>query len=212
MLELFWLRIHPLYPILDRERFERDYAEIWISDRPSSTMQTPPAFAGSPDYRYQYPSRLGPGEKIPKSRRFHMLLNIMFALGCQCDLSEPLARQGQRGEIFWKRSKDLLELDFDVFNQPCIEFILAFFYMSVYLQSTTELTGACWNFVGVSIRFAQALGLHCNSHPSIIRSANGSRLSSEKDGYNSLRWRTWAGLVLMDRYGLTPLRMASSWD
>ncbi|KAK7219060.1 hypothetical protein V2G26_007063 [Clonostachys chloroleuca] len=199
MLEVFWLRIYPLYPILDRERFERDYAEIWTSDHSSSSMPSRPAFAGSPDYRYQYPNHLGPGDKIPKSRRFHILLNIMFALGCQCDSSESSARQAQRGDIFWKRSKYLLELDFDIFNQPCIEFIVAFFFMSVYLQSTTELTGACWNFAGLSIRFAQALGLHCNSYPVIVRPGDYGRVSSERDGYNSLRWRIWAALVLMDR-------------
>ncbi|CAG9952832.1 unnamed protein product, partial [Clonostachys rosea f. rosea IK726] len=171
MLEVFWLRIYPLYPILDRERFERDYAEIWTSDHSPSSMPPRPASACSPDYRYQYPNHVGPGDKIPKSRRFHILLNIMFALGRQCDSSEPSARQAQRGDIFWKRSKDLLELDFDIFNQPCIEFIVAFFFMSVYLQSTTELTGACWNFAGLSIRFAQALGLHCNSYPVIVNLA-----------------------------------------
>lgn len=200
MLEIFWLQVHPLYPILDRERFEKDYAGIWTTDGCSSTASSGTAFAGSPDYRHQYPTHLGYGKKIPKSRSFHMLLNVMFALGCQCDPSEPSYRQAQRGEVFWRRTKDLLELDFDVFNQPCIEFILAFFFMSVYLQSTTQLTGACWNLVGVAIRFAQALGLHCNSHSSIKKFTEGGNASSGIDIYNSLRWRTWAGLVLMDRY------------
>lgn len=203
MLELFWLRMHPLYPILDRERFEKEYADIWASSDSASSAagySSGPVFAGSPDYRHQYSSRWGPGHYIPKSRRFHMLLNMMFALGCRCDTSETVARQAQRGEMFWERCKDLLELDFDIFNQPCIEFIQASLLMCIYLQSTTELTGACWNLVGVAIRFAQALGLHCTFNANARKSHPDCKVSSREASYSSLRWRIWAGLVLMDRY------------
>lgn len=101
--------------------------------------------------------------------------------------------------MFWNRCKELLEMDFDLFNRPCLELVQALLFMGVYLQSTAELTGACWNIVGVAIRLAQALGLHASFS---LRAGKeyqvGSRLSKEGKTH-SLRMRTWAGCVLMDR-------------
>ena len=150
----FWKKIHPLYPFLDHAQFERQYNDIWSSS--PTELSISQEVVGVPSYRAQQ-------DEIPASRRFHILLNAIFAVSCSCNTSASGVSQTHRGESFWQRGKALLELDFDIFNRPNLTFVQAMLYVSIYLQSSTELTGACWNLVGVSVRLAQGLGLHNQS-------------------------------------------------
>ena len=185
----FWKRIHPLYPFLDRNQFERQYNDIWSSGSPE---ESPTTIVTRPSTSQ---------DNVPNSRRFHFLLNTIFAVTCSCDTSASGLSQMNRGENYWQRSKVLLEMDFDIFNRPNLHFIQGMLYASIYLQSSTELTGACWNIVGVSIRLAQGLGLHNrNSHTlSSSESLDGRPPVHNILVSSCLRCRIWAGCVMMDR-------------
>lgn len=203
MLSVFWSRIHPLYPFLDRTDFEHSYSKLWTAApsydalQQSSSVDTIMVQHNNGSHRHD--RRPEAGDQVPESRRFHMLLNIMFALGCQSGGSPALTRETPRGELYWRRCKDLMERDFDIFNRPRLLFTQAMLYMGVYLQSTTELSSACWNIVGVAVRMSEALGLHC-SQKFTSRKANDSfHDPSTEPEYLSARWRTWAGCVMIDR-------------
>ncbi len=186
LMRIFWKKIHPLYPFLDRNQFECQYNDIWSSsplgESPTSTV-------------------IG-HDKVPSSRRFHFLLNTIFAIACSYDTSDLGLSQTRRGENYWQRSKALLEMDFDIFNRPNLHFVQGMLYASIYLQSSTELTGACWNIVGVSIRLAQGLGLHNRSSHSLSmsESLDGRPPAHSTLAPSCLRCRIWAGCVMMDRW------------
>ncbi|OCT48682.1 hypothetical protein CLCR_04542 [Cladophialophora carrionii] len=199
LLHRFWQKVYPLYPFLDRDQFHRQYSEVWSSSPPealtSSTVIESSLFTKHAGHRRLLQ------DKVPDSRRFHILLNAIFAVSCSCDTPNTGLSQAHRGEIYWQRSKSLLELDFDIFNRPNLQFIQAMLYASIYLQSSTELTGACWNLVGVSIRMAQGLGLHNRGSHKIEGTTCGDvdRQPRSHDTLSCLRCRIWAGCVIMDR-------------
>ncbi|EXJ67881.1 uncharacterized protein A1O5_09228 [Cladophialophora psammophila CBS 110553] len=195
LMAIFWSRVYPLYPFLDQSTFQAAYEDLWASNmQPAHSYLT----------TSQYYTKLGPAiDDIPESRRFHILLNAIFAVCSYCEVSDTRERQIQRGALFWKRWKRLLQLDFDIFNRPRLIFIQALLYSAVYLQSSSELTGACWNLTSIAVRMAQALGLHCHRKSPTWQQKRGVETCC-------LRWRTWAGCVLMDRrsatiYGRPPM-------
>lgn len=197
-LRSFWANVHPLYPFIDQAEFDRQYKEIWCADSTESPNQSY-EYSDTP-YPAQSTSRQP--DKIPESRRFHILLNIMMALGCHCDNSGPIASVASRSHLFWLRSKALLELDLDIFNRPRLQFVQALLLLAVYLQCTTELTGACWNLAGVAIRMGQGLGIHSSARSESVRLRRLLETDGNCDFLATLtpRWRIWAGCVIIDRY------------
>lgn len=193
MLSVFWSHLYPLYPFIDRQDFERAYDDLWSPAPSTSSAPCTTLYVDCSDSHDSQTdqAQLQRGDQIPEPRRFHVLLNVMFALGCHWDISVSGSNQAQRRELYWQRSKALLQRDFDIFNHPRLLFIQALLYMGVYLQSTTELTVACSNLVAVAIRMSESLGLHKSS-------PGGSRSSGQPDCY-SLRWRTWAGCVMIEQ-------------
>lgn len=191
MLRFFWSQIYPIYPYLDRQEFEAAYDKLWSSDCEKSSSSAS-SHIDSPGIYVRYVDHPAPndGNAIPESRRFHVLLNSIYALVCAWNTSDVAGTQVKRAEVYRRRVEDLLERDFHIFNRPRLIFIQALLYLSLYLQSTVELTGMCWNIVGVAIRMSQALGLHRLSVSAAESSTNGL--------LHFLRWRTWAGCVLMD--------------
>ena len=179
---IFWSRIYPLYPFLDESAFRAAYEDLWASSAETVHSHLTTSHA-----------ELEPNvDDIPEARRFHVLLNAIFAVCSHCKESDKGERPLQRGASFFKRWKQLLQLDFDIFNRPRLIFIQALLYSAVYLQSSSELTGACANLVSVAVRMAQALGLHCDEKSSSWQQVYTADV-------NRLRWRTWAGCVMMDR-------------
>ncbi|KAK5169325.1 uncharacterized protein LTR77_005300 [Saxophila tyrrhenica] len=137
MLSGFWVNIHSLYPFLDRHEFERTYHGLWTagpSDELTESHVYADSYGGRDEGRW--------GDRVPESRRFHILLNVMFALGCDSTVSESAAEESQRGEMHWKRCKDLLERDFDIFNRPRILIIQALLYME-YNRALERMLESC---------------------------------------------------------------------
>ncbi len=200
MLAVFWSNIYPLYPFLDREKFDNAYDDLW---RPASAelraSDTNPIHFPAWSGVQGYPESLGRGDNIPETRPFHILLNLIFALASHWSCSEPSNMQSQRSELYWKRCKELLQRDFDIFTRPRLQSIQALLYIGVWLQSTTGLTGACSNIVAVAIRMSEALALHCNPQSAAQKGLAQGKEASESLVYCSLRWRVWAGCVMMDQ-------------
>ena len=192
MLIRFWTRVHPLFPFLDKCSFDRWYQELWTAEDDSSGAQRQQLPLRSVDRRY-------PGSKvsppIPESRILHCILNVVFALGCK---GNGLQGRSQRSDLYWQRCKRLLQLDFDIFSRGCLSLVQALLLMALYLQST-ELTGACWNVVGVATRVAQGIGLHSSPTSSQDGARLGDQTPSQLTSENALRSRVWSGCVLMDR-------------
>ncbi|KAK5688963.1 hypothetical protein LTS10_000943 [Elasticomyces elasticus] len=199
LLATFFSKIYPLYPFLDRERFEKTYGDLWKPVAPDSMLldvyHVGPCASSSVQDDEQRPSR---GDDIPESRRFHLLLNFVFALASHWDFRSVSSPKTQGGELYWKRCKELLQRDFDIFNRPRLQFIQALLYMGVWLQSTVGMTGACSNIIAVAIRMSESLGLHCNDHVVRVVDRMMTYPGGEAPKYCSLRWRVWAGCVMMD--------------
>ncbi|RVX69751.1 hypothetical protein B0A52_06396 [Exophiala mesophila] len=175
-LRSFWVNVHPLYPFIDRVEFDRHYEEIWSADSTENS---------NPSYEYSDPlfwprSTISKPDKIPESRRFHILLNIMMALGCHCDDSGPIADVATRSHLFWLRAKGLLERDFDVFNRPRVQFIQALLLIAV---------------------LSQGLGIPSSAKSESVRLRRLLETEGNTDYVATLtsRWRIWAGCVIVDR-------------
>jgi hypothetical protein len=203
MLTVFWTLVFPLYPFIDREEFDRTYSSLWTpSGGKQAASLSGPYTSFFDDHTEHLAYEPASGNDVPQMRRFHVLLNMMYALGISFDLSETPVFRAQRGDFYWRRCKSLLELDFDIFNQPTLTFIQALLYMSIYLMCAEELTAASWNLVGCAIRLSQSLGLHRMVHHNYsARNRNERR--------QSLRWHVWASCVMMDRY-CSPLCLLST--
>jgi hypothetical protein len=80
LLAVFWQKIHPLYPFLDRADFESHYSELWSASAAELSRKPWLPTAASGAIRHQ--------DKVPQSRRFHLLLNALFAVSCHSDTSE----------------------------------------------------------------------------------------------------------------------------
>ena len=184
LVESYWTWVDSLYPFLDRDSFQRSYELIWTAA--SDQAQPQPFQHGKPSLTSD---RLA--QDIDQDRKlFYCVLNGVFALGCQFERSIDLPERSTTSEVFWKRAKKLLELDLDIFNEGNLELIQASLLMGLYLQST-DLSGACWNLIGIAVRTAQAIGLHeTGSEP-----ANGEGTLAEAE----LKKRLWGGCVLLDR-------------
>ncbi|KAK5728226.1 hypothetical protein LTR17_012131 [Elasticomyces elasticus] len=129
LLATFFSKIYPLYPFLDRERFEKTYGDLWKPVAPDSMLldvyHVGPCASSSVQDDEQRPSR---GDDIPESRRFHLLLNFVFALASHWDFRSVSSPKTQGDELYWKRCKELLQRDFDIFNRPRLQFIQAPLY------------------------------------------------------------------------------------
>lgn len=113
---------------------------------------------------------------------FFSITNIIFALGCE--LTPGGANPSS--ESYFNRSHALLK--FNLMDNGSLLLVQALLLTGQYLQATRRLAG-CWNTIGVTIRFAQGLGLHIPEKNDVPRSL----IEIE------MRKRIWHGCLLMDR-------------
>ncbi|MCJ1475729.1 hypothetical protein MMC13_004393 [Lambiella insularis] len=184
LVESYWMWVDSLYPFLDRATFQKKYEAIWTSAKDQPQVHSPHHRNSS------IISDHSDGDLDSDRRLFYCVLNGVFALGCQFEPSIDLRERSASSLIFWQRAKKLLELDLDIFNEGSLQLVQASLLMGLYLQST-ELSGACWNLVGIAVRTAQALGLHEN-----VMESSGDEPDSEDA---ELKERLWGGCVLLDR-------------
>ncbi|KAF5572986.1 C6 transcription factor [Fusarium pseudocircinatum] len=184
LMENYRKRVHTIYPFLDWAAVQRRYERIWSPTSMSSKRGS--TWNGPPRHEYIEPQSESNLEDIASRKLLYCTLNTIFALGCQSDPYADPEEQALTSDMFWQRAKQLLELDFDVFNEGSVELVQCLLLVSLYHQST-GLSGVCWNVVSVAVRTAQTLGLHRYSP-----TANAPGRTRED---SELRRTIWAGSI-----------------
>jgi hypothetical protein len=176
LLESYWSKAYPLYPIIHRPTFEAAYAMLWDTSISLDNMSRE--------------SNAGLGNRADAgftSQCFFCGLNMMLALGSQlADIN--IVKRAELTAMFEYRSKNLLVID--MMDQGSLAVVQVLLLTCQYFQSTLH-PQKCWNSTGMACRIAQALGLHTDESP-----RNCVPLGLE------MRRRVWYGCILFDRsYG-----------
>lgn len=138
-LACYWEFIHPLFPILHKPSFLKQYQTLWANEQDPETRDI---------------DSLGLEELI-----FTATLNLVFALGCKFSNLVAPAQKNSMADEFYQKSRHLLL--FEVLDSTSLSLVQMLCLTGVYLQSTQH-ANRCWNSVGLAIRVAQSLGLHLN--------------------------------------------------
>jgi hypothetical protein len=156
LLGIYWSEIHPFFPFVHKPSFQKQYDVLWERDA------------------------------SPVARRFHCMLNTIFALSCQLNRNlRPKARRAASSSYF-NRAKTLLH--FDLFEPGTLEDVQALLLMGQYLQNTTAPAKG-WAVVGSAIHSLQGLRLH--------RDGTTTPTSIQRD--REMFRRIWHGCHMMDR-------------
>lgn len=180
LLDVYWNKVHHLYPFIHKQTFMSAYERLWMADATSeSNNHAEVAILGSTLYGHS-------------SYVFHCALNIMLALAIQLTDTPPGDR-AKLADIFSVKARNLCKLDlFDDGSLACIQTLLL---MTLQLQST-PFPNRCWNCIGIACRLAQGLALHIESSKPV---GQISLLELE------MRRRVWHGCVFLDTIVSTTL-------
>ncbi|KAM0719397.1 hypothetical protein Q7P37_005302 [Cladosporium fusiforme] len=140
-LACYWEFIHPLFPVLHKPSFLKQYQALWASETTPETRDL---------------GNLGLEELV-----FTATLNLVFGLGCKFSNLVAPAQKNSMADDFYQKSRHLLL--FEVLDTTSLSLVQMMCLTGVYLQSTQH-ANRCWNSVGLAIRVAQTLGLHLNEH------------------------------------------------
>ena len=138
-LACYWEFIHPLFPVLHKPSFLKQYQTLWANEQDPEARDI---------------DSLGLEELI-----FTATLNLVFALGCSFSNLVAPAQKNPMSDEFYQKSRHLLL--FEVLDSTSLSLVQMLCLTGVYLQST-QYANRCWNSVGLAIRVAQSLGLHLN--------------------------------------------------
>ncbi|KAH8814897.1 fungal-specific transcription factor domain protein [Xylogone sp. PMI_703] len=93
---VYWELVHPLYPFLDRKRFEQAYFSLWS----------------------------GADTKMDE-RILVCTLNVIFALACQLSEGIPPENREESAKTYFKRAQELLQLDlWDIGSTELVQCLL----------------------------------------------------------------------------------------
>ncbi|KAK1639089.1 fungal-specific transcription factor domain-containing protein [Colletotrichum phormii] len=181
LLQLYFQRVHYLYPVFHKPAFERAYESLW---QPTTTTATAAAATQADDDFRGVGLGCSPGADAT-TIVFHSALNSIFALACNfADLT--CAEKAKSIEIFLLRSRKCLSVDLlEKNNLGVVQTLL----LSGLVFQGTPFPDRCWNAVGIACRIAQGLGLHMD-----VVAAREEGFTLEMD----VRQRTWQGCVILD--------------
>ncbi|OBT97544.2 hypothetical protein VE01_04454 [Pseudogymnoascus verrucosus] len=170
LLDLYWARVHCLYPFIHKPSFLESYEQIWARD-------------SAVDDRHVSTEAVGLGGSNCGPATFSCALNAVFALSCQfSDL--PSAEREALTSTFFLRGKYFLHID--ILDEGDLALVQALLIMAQFLQST-HYPDRCWNMVGLAYRVAQGIGLY-------IDDGNENRSPIEVE----MRRRAWYGCIMLD--------------
>ena len=160
----YWEFIHPMFPLLHQTTFVDQYQRLWSGDddRTAGGLSRP--------YDIEEPI-------------FMAILNLVFALGCKLSKLVPSSQKASVADDFYQKSRMLSE--FLIIDSNSVSTVQLLALSGVYLQST-PYASRCWNSVGLAIRAAQSLGMHCEG--------NGRTLSQLEREMNRRIWHTCVSL------------------
>ena len=164
LLEIYWNEIHVFHPFVHKPSFEAHYKTLW--QRQGCLLD----------------------------HTFHSVLNTIFALSCQVDLTLLPDVRESSSATFFERARRLLR--FDLFNQVTVGDIQALLLMGQYLQNTKS-PRRCWVVIGCAIRAAQGLRTH------------QSDINTSTQCDREMFRRIWHGCLMMDRSVLSQINATS---
>ncbi|KAJ0163186.1 Baeyer-Villiger monooxygenase, partial [Colletotrichum tanaceti] len=185
LIQVYFRRIHYLYPVFHRPAFEHAYESLW---RPSTAAVGDAAAAAASAAAASNPFHgVGLGCSPGADSRtivFHAALNSMFALACNyADLTPPERAKGV--EVFILRSRQYFGID--LLEKNNLGVVQTLLLCGLVMQGT-PFPDRCWNAIGTACRIAQGLGLHME--------ASGERGDATLE--KEIRRRTWHGCVILD--------------
>lgn len=188
LVDLYFSRVHRMYPILHRGTFMKQYERLWQS---TSSATVNPSLECS-----------GLCKQKSRGKTFPAMVHAVFALASLFQ-SGPPEQNTVQAETFFRLAQaiDLLEIMDD---EVGIQLIQLGLLMGFYLQST-ERFSKCWNITGLTVRMAQNMGLQLGlgeARKKGLFASCATQLECE------MRIRVWYGCVLLDRYGC-PLRLTA---
>ncbi|KUJ06725.1 uncharacterized protein LY89DRAFT_404565 [Mollisia scopiformis] len=171
LIDLYWNRVHCLYPFVHKPTFLKAYEQLWVRESAvenENDNSNPAVGLGG--------SNCGPST-------FYCALNGIFALACQfSDL--PSDERESLADTFFRRAKHFLHID--ILDEGDLALVQTLLIMAQYLQST-HYPDRCWNIVGLACRVAQGIGLYLDDS-----TKNRATLEIE------MRRRSWYGCVTLD--------------
>ncbi|KAL9045285.1 MAG: hypothetical protein Q9214_001649 [Letrouitia sp. 1 TL-2023] len=123
--------VDPVYPMIHRESFERDYSYFWS---------------------------LGPSERNTSDGSLVALIFVMLAMGTQFVELPSLEEKEQTAEFYVSASHQALRM-FSYLGRPSMRSIQTMVLITYFLMNDNHASDA-WAFAGVLIRQAYALGLN----------------------------------------------------
>ncbi|KAL3260882.1 hypothetical protein ABHI18_004222 [Aspergillus niger] len=169
LLNLYFEKIHSLYPYVHKTSFLRTYGRLWM---PLAETDAETILSG-----------LGLGDACASLPLFHCALNIIFALGCHFSKLDQTAREATAEEFFQRSQRLLNMISLDKGDLALVQTLLL---TSQYLQGG-ESPSRCWNIIGLACRIAQSLGMHSLK-------ADRTRTPAQIQ----MRRRVWHGCVMLD--------------
>jgi hypothetical protein len=160
----YWEFIHPMFPLLHRTTFDDQYERLWSGDNDRT--------AGGLSRSYDIEEPI-----------FMAILNLVFALGCKLSSLVPSSQKASVADDFYQKSRMLSE--FLIIDSTSVSTVQLLALSGVYLQST-PYASRCWNSVGLAIRAAQSLGMHCEG--------SGRPVSQLEREMNRRIWHTCVSL------------------
>ena len=142
-LSCYWDYIHPVFPVLHRPTFVRQYEQFWIDESNSSDE-----------------SRNSESDTVI----LLSTMNLVFALGCKFSNLIPAAQKASAANDFYQTSRQLFV--FDLLDSASLPLVQMLVLTGVYLQSAQHAS-RCWNSIGLAVRVAQGLGLHVEPSSSV---------------------------------------------
>lgn len=135
----FFEYYQPVFPILSRQDFMRQYEQLWNPSRQDDALRT---------------------STEQDEAAFAATLNLVFAIGSRISPSVEAHEKRSIPEDFYRRARDLYPYDLLMASSfPVLQMLLL---MALFLQAT-QYSAECWNSLGLAIRVAQSLGLHIDS-------------------------------------------------
>ncbi len=126
LVSIYWKHIHPVEPILDQQRFYRDYDAY---SRPVALIH-------------------------PDREIWLSTLNVIFALAVQIQESIPMQERDCEGNRYFQRAWALLRPEAILWKPGSLELVQCLMLMNRYLHCTNNQQKS-WMTAGLAIRIAQ---------------------------------------------------------
>ncbi|KAF9015674.1 fungal-specific transcription factor domain-containing protein [Cyathus striatus] len=181
MIDLYFTYIHPVFPVLHKERFLDDYRSRQETN--IMTAKEPIDISSSP--------RPEPSQELTP-----LLLLSIFSLAARFSEDDmPYPDEGKMWEAgcaYFDRARDTLTKIFHASRPSTVQALLLLGFREFGIGSTEQ----GWIFIGMAIRMAFDLGLNCDSSRWKL---HGRELFSPEE--RQTRSQIWWGCMVADRYG-----------